>query len=805
MSNLEKALQLVKIGLYVHPVQHKEDGTKVPLTKHGHLDASNDTAQVTEWFQTTYPKADVGVHVGRSGLVVLDRDMKVDENGEVVKDGFEELEGNWLFPTDTYNYTSVNGLGQHDIYLAPKNIVLSKSDDYRGMKGVDRWAGSAWLFWAGGVPKSRDEFAPAPEWLCDPSRIRTGNEFAGTVDEWLDELVPGEPNALVRRAISRVPEDDLTHQEMVSHQHHAIRLGAEGNSGATQFFDKIYDVWMNRPEEEHSTPKDKWDFKFNEALLRGIKEFGAQTDLMQNLPEFDIENLPAGVNSNLLVGKPQDNFHFSKVLNHLAELKVDKDVQASILWNAPTTRDVSRDWSLPFVYHRIEQAETTPEPERENPSLEIEDTFPSEYVTLLNQEERDYIAKRPTFVDRYIKLAKQSGIDNEVYLHDGAWSVASMAFAFKGFIPQSKDKRMGVNIWVISFGESGSGKTTALEFEETVLGTLFDLDNEDKAPYHTGADTSPQGLHSHLLERDRKPTLLLQDEAGTYFKAIQNKSWIEELTHYSSDWYNGRIRSTSKLSAKELRGKTALGSFNMRMFGTPGQVFPHVGDDLFESGFLARVLWSVAPPLTAEQKDRKYQKRQYIGKPGSGMDEVSDEVKEIAIDLISASRLVGDTPRPIVSGEEELHRMYIAHRKMGEYIEGHVKANILEPSVMRLGEDYMRKCASICAMYRGDTTINLADTLHAINAVEKWFNYLLEVVDSIQKGEFQQLCTDMETLIMTQKGVSESRILHTFQNRIKREPRELQSALDFIVRTGRVNRVEKAGRENQYEINGGKK
>ena len=805
MNNLEKAIKLATLGLYVLPVQHNKDGTKNPLTPKGHLDATTNQELITEWYTKTYPHADIGIHTGRSGIVVLDRDIKVNEKtGEITTDGFEELENNWIIPPETFNYKSVNGLGQHDIYEAPQNIILSRQINYRNFKGVDRIAGSSWVYWTGDTPETREDFKAAPEWLCDPSTIKTGNEFEGTVEEWLDQLVPGEPNALVRRAMDRLPTDDLSHGEMVSQQHHAIRLGAEGNSGVPEYFNKLYDVWMNRPEEEHTTPKNMWDFKYQEALLRGIKEFGAQIDLLQNLPEFNINKLPEGVNANLLIGEPQDNYHFNTVLNHLAENKVDKHEQASILWNAPTTKNLARDWSLSFIYERIEKVEQHPEPERENPNLEhASHKFEQGYVKLLTKKERNYINKRPTFVNHYIELAKQSGIDNEIYLHDSAWSTASMYFAFKGFIPQGKNKRMGVNLWNIAFGESGSGKTSALEFQEAVLDELFKDDNEDKAPYHTGSDTSPQGLHAHLLERDRKPTIMMQDEAGVFFKAIITKSWMDELTHASSDWYNGRVRSTSKLSAKELRGKTALSSFHKLMYATPDQVFPLLTDDMFESGYLARVLWSIAPELTPEEEDRKYLKRQYNDIPDNSFDEASPEVKQIAIDLITAARLVGDTPKPILAGDKELHRMYEAHKKMGEYIKGHPKKNILDPAVLRLGEDYIRKCSAICAMYRGDTKIRMDDTLHAINAVEKWFNYLLQVVDLIQQGEFQKLCNDMEAYIMTKGNVTETDMLNTFRNRIKREPRELFSALDFVVKTGRVNKIEKAGRTNRYELNGG--
>lgn len=798
MDNLTKALSLYEIGCWVFPARVNSDGTKSPLTEHGHLDASNDPEVIHNWFAEDKPNVVVGVHAGRSGLNVLDRDIK---DG---KDGFVSLEDNWLIPDQTFSYRSINGNGRHDIYAAPENVILSGRSDYRDFPGVDRRAGSSWFVWAGDeVPSSRDAFAPAPEWLNDPATVRTGDEFEGDLSEWLDTLILGEPNGLVRQAIQRVP-DDMSHSEMVERQLNAIRLGAEGNPGVPELLNEIQGKWLSRPEENHSTPRDKWQWKYDEALDRGIRLYGDQVERIKNLPAFNITELTDKLNTSLLVGEPGDKYHFFKVVNDLSTADLDADTKASVLWNAPTTKELARDWGIDYLYEKIESSKDKPEPTRENPHIEeLELANRDSVVELLTEKEREYLSTRPTFVDHYMAAAKQSGIDNAVYTRAGAWNVASMAFAFKGFIPQSSEKRMGVNLWTITMGESGTGKTTALEFEEAVKDQLFEGDNEDKAPYHTGADTSPQGLHQHLLERDRLPTCIVQDEASVFFDAIKSKQWISELTRSTADWYNGRVRSSSKLTLKELRGKTALTSFHMSMMGTPGDMLSLMDDSMFTSGFLARVLWDVAPPPTAEEEDRKYVKRQYEDIPDNSFDEASPIVTGLVVDLISAARQVGSSPRPILADHESLKRMERAHKKMGNTIKGHQKWNILEPSVTRLGEDTVRKCAAICAMYRGDTRIRIDDTLHALEAVEIWFNYLLEVVSRISQGAFQKLCNDMEAMIHREKLVTETKILNTFRNRIERDPRELTTALNFLVTSGRVNKDESAGKVAKYEINGG--
>lgn len=478
MDALTKAFSLIEIGCWVFPVRVTQEGEKVPCISkedggRGHLDASNDPEQIHAWFSEQFPDAHVGVHAGRSGLVLLDRDIKRDDSGKVTKNGYDSLTDAWMIAPETFNYTSVRGEGQHDIYVAPDLTILNGKADYRGLPGVDRRGGSSWWLWAADeVPTSREAFAEAPEWLCDPAMEENLHSFQGTPEEWLDSLVQGEPNLLVRGALGRIPED-MSHSEMVERQKNAIRLGAEGATGVPVLLEAIREAWMNRPEDMHSTPKDQWAFKFEEALESGIRKYGEPEPLIENLPPFDVEALHGKFNTAILTGEPQDKQHFSKVLNRLIEADFTDDERASILWNSPATKDLAREWGIDFVYHRVEGAHKAPEPERENPQLEEKlerGTFDG--IALLSESERDYIAKRPTFVNTYMAAAKEAGIDNEVYTRAGAWNVASMAFAFRGFIPQGADKKMGVNLHQIVSGSSGTGKTTALEFEEVNLDIL---------------------------------------------------------------------------------------------------------------------------------------------------------------------------------------------------------------------------------------------------------------------------------------------------------------------------------------------
>src|SRR5699024_9740237 len=65
---------------------------KKPLTGNGFYNATTNVNQIFQWWQDT-PRANIGVPAGKkNGFFVLDVDVKRDESGEVISNGFETLE-----------------------------------------------------------------------------------------------------------------------------------------------------------------------------------------------------------------------------------------------------------------------------------------------------------------------------------------------------------------------------------------------------------------------------------------------------------------------------------------------------------------------------------------------------------------------------------------------------------------------------------------------------------------------------------------------------------------------------------------
>lgn len=733
----------------------------------------------------------IGVNAGKSGLIILDIDKK---NG---KDGFQELENQWHTVPDTEWYPTENN-GEHHVFLAPDDDYYPPQAPYRGMEGVDRRSGGSYAVWYGDVPK-RENFAVAPEWLTDKGVVHPEYAFDGDRDQWIMGLTPGSPSLFVRNAIEKLEgQADIGHAEMVAAQFNAVRLGAEGHPGVPELLGKIKTLWLNRPAESHSTPEHEWQHKYEEALESAIIKYGRQIELLEELPDFDPNVVPARAHDIFFGTGEADNSQWSSALGALIKAPLDDATIASTLWHGPRTMPLSREWGIEFVYDRIQIARDRPEPTRENPAMEDEGKIEETFDGLLSDRERGRVEDMFSFEDVYRTEALNMGFINEKYTRASAWTCSSMAFAFHGFLPKSGTDKMGVNLWFMILGESGTGKSRTAKTYTTVLSTLLDGDDDDSS-FRLGADSSQQGLNVALLTRDMKPSIVDKDEASSFFQQLGKNDWMSGLDNTLAHWYEGRVDPSNKLNLKDLRGKSALTSFNMHMFATPDDLFDLVNRDMFKTGFLARFTWIIGdPPIDTDDRFLIHQ-----DEDGGDMefDDVSPEIQRLALDLHTASSSLGDRPMPILMDRDCRTRLSEAYRAMYRGAEGRENFDIIEPSITRLVET-MQKIAAMNAMYQGRTEANLGDALIAIDTIEEWYTNLFEVAGRVSSGEFQRNADAVSAYVRLHKRVTHEKLFHQFRNLIVRSQRDIEDVVDFLITSGQINRVHEDKRV-VYVPNGG--
>lgn len=792
LSNLEKALALSRLGFHVFPARStpseitdpKTGKTRVlsaksPLTAHGFRDATQNPDQIKKWW-TENPDAYVAYWTGASGVVVLDLDVKKDETGAVVKDGFSSLEWEFLYPEETWTYSTEND-GAHFVYLAPEGDELSPDTDYRKMPGVDRRSGGSYAIWyTDDVPDSREAFAPVPEWLCDNTAVRTVAAFEGSVKDWYDSLVPGEPNALVRKALKELEKvEDMSHAEMVSAQTHAIRLGAEGNPGVEKLLARIEEIWLNRDPALHTTPESEWEFKFVEALESGIARFGDHSDLLKSLPKYSIEIVPEGVPERLLT-EPRGKTGFSELLASLINHTSDDLLVTAILWGCPATREQSLDWGLEFVHKRV--AEARQDAARPTTFREAQAAVPS----LLTLDEIEAVRARPTFIDLYLDYSREKGWCIYEYAMPAAWMLLSMAFGMKAIVPMSKT--FGVNLWFLVMGESTTGKTVHEHEVRTVLSLL--LDGGDTAP-NLGANSSPEAMHETLIERDGKPSMIHHDEAADFFSNLKNRDWMRSLEQLMSRWYEGFVDPQQKVRLKELRGKSAQTSLNVLMWGTPDRMMDNLDHSMFQSGFLARWNWNFGPPAKKGDPARyKFTRREVNDRA------INPRAYDLVIDLWAATDWLPEGKRIAMDWTPEAaNRVSQAFREMDEFAQSQDHYDVTQPSIGRLGGETVWKCAALLALYRGETVIRVEDVLIALYYAQTWFENIFRAVASTGENEFNRQANQIEEYIASlSAGAPRHKIIQRFRRVIKRDPKEIDSLLEFLKETNRIYTTEDGGK-----------
>lgn len=780
-ENLEKALSLAALNLFVFPVRLGSDNTKTPLTEHGHQDASIEPAQIKAWWSEN-PSAEVGVAAGDSGLVVLDVDMK---NG---KDGWASLEEAWLEIPDTFGYDTGTG-GRHLVYIAPPEVKLAPSSNFLGMAGVDVRGGSSWVLWAGPVPLSRDEFSLAPQWLCVEQTVRSVEAFKGDLKTWFDTLVPGEPNVLVRRAFERI-HDDMSHSEMVERQFEAIRLGAEGNPGVSQLLSRLESAWLARPADNHTTPEDRWEYKFAEALATGVAKYGAAIKILQDLPEYSLDIIPFGIPDSIIFGEPGNKASFTTLLNTLTSVTLDPLQITSILWSSPVTKELAREWGLEFVYKRVVDAinEKDPTSPASPPDPITVPKVDTETSLLLTEEEVDTARSYYTFIDEYVAGSNTKGFVNEAYAVPLAWTCLSMAVGYQAFLPVNGS--LGTNLWFTILGYSGTGKTKEAQFGASVIDLMF---RGQDSYWNLGASSSPEGLHESLLMRDGLSSCIFEDEASTFFANLRTKDWMSTVTHYFSDWYMGDVRPSNKVRLKELKGLSAKTSFNLAMISTPDKSLRLLDTEMFETGFLARVNWILTDPPR-----RKESSRYRTTETDTDLEGTLPAAIDLAEDLAHLASMYAEQRIRVTATGEARERLDAAHEAMDRYAEKQPLYNLTEPSVTRLAETSW-KCAALLALWRGAEEIELQDVLVSLYYVQGWFATLFDVVGQVAQGDFQRDCMEiLEYMLSRSEPTPRMTLLSHFASMIKRNRSELHDRIDFLLESGTIRMVQ-LGKTVAYE------
>ncbi len=318
---LDKALALAALGIYVFPCRKEttvENGTlrkeKSPYVPGGFNDGTTDEQQIRSWW-SKWPHATVGVWAGKSELVCLDIDQKLEDENGVSKDGWYSLFEAGLadeLDDSLFNYPTKSG-GNHYLFSVPDGAPrlgptvkhpLPKGFEVPGaqpadglLHDVDRRAGASYfIWWADEVPADRDVFKPAPAWLLTEARSSEEKPFEGSVDDWFAQCEPGEPKAYLKQILVDLHQKQgrIDHEIMRDTQRLLIAHATSGQPGVPEILTKFRELYIDHPGND-------WPYQFDTSLKTGIEKFGAFPPTIADAHQVKVANVLAKIKDPMAV------------------------------------------------------------------------------------------------------------------------------------------------------------------------------------------------------------------------------------------------------------------------------------------------------------------------------------------------------------------------------------------------------------------------------------------------------------------------------------------------------------------------
>lgn len=179
MTRTERAVEAARLGRFLFPLQ---PGSKVPFAGfRWRLESSGDQGQIERWAKQ-YPDCNWGIDTGKSGLVVVDVDVKNGKRGdlvltELIVDGFDVPR--------TYTLRTPSG-GQQLFYRGRTQNGVNVLGD-----GLDIRSDGGYVLLPGSVVNGREYAvtmdvpeAPCPEWIIQKvgaPRLKTANNVVPLV------------------------------------------------------------------------------------------------------------------------------------------------------------------------------------------------------------------------------------------------------------------------------------------------------------------------------------------------------------------------------------------------------------------------------------------------------------------------------------------------------------------------------------------------------------------------------------------------------------------------------------------------
>lgn len=411
------------------------------------------------------------------------------------------------------------------------------------------------------------------------------------------------------------------------------------------------------------------------------------------------------------------------------------------------------------------------DPEQANAEVSLDQ------LSFLEPHEREYLGENPSFLDEYVAWVASKTDAPETFARSLAWMLLSAVYAGKGKLCFAYGDTP-LNLWLMMVGETTTRKSTA---KSLFLKAVHRFEAVTGEKVDVGSDSTAEAIVQVLGKRDGKTSLLHTDEVQGFFRNIYLKNYASGVLEVFTELYDGAVRVSLRATQGSGNATRAKTQFLLLGVGIRSEVAEILTKRNFESGFLARALWSVGEPTRAALEADAFVFRN----PDESRlreDEVFDELTEALIDRWTDI----DEPVMMVADTATTRRMNSWVRDLRQMASQMGGEHTLVAVSQRLSESVM-KAAALLALHEGSDTVTIRHALFALRQAELWVKDMLLMLQEVSSSEFERRLAEVEHYIASGKneGRTDTECRKHFA---KYRPQEYDEIIRSLTGAGRIRK-----------------
>lgn len=398
----------------------------------------------------------------------------------------------------------------------------------------------------------------------------------------------------------------------------------------------------------------------------------------------------------------------------------------------------------------------------------------------LTADERRYCQQNPTFIDNYVTWVDSRTDSAATYQYSMAYMLLSCIFSARGYLPlEWGDAEL--NLWILLLGDTTrTRKSTA---KSIMLNIIYEYEQRTGIKIDVGSDATSEALFVELGSRAGTAALQHKDEINGWFGSIYNKQYLSGILETMTELYDGRVPVVLRTGKGNGNRKHTRTSFCFVGVGIRKRTAEVLTKHHFESGFLARMLWSVADP-PARKKGSENVRFRNISERESYFKDIDQIVRDLTARV---SIWPQDRRTPISMSDEAIERFNQWAEEGMQRVERYGDGEVLIPSFNRMMTSVL-KAAALLAMYDQTDTIEIYHLLHALKQAEMWFRDMVRMAGEVASSEFERRLNQVEDFIASGKDRIQSEVA-VRQKFSEYRPRDMLEIFEALKASGRIRNV----------------